>query len=554
MSIPTQPHPAFGHDAPPQADSTPTRHLCAAAYLDEGFRQVSLREAYYQARRVVAPSYGFRLVPVLWHCLRARRAATARDSVIVVLLIFSICCFFLPFASVIMSLIALNVAVTLWRIGRDVVSRVRTGDAVPLRTMLVRGIQVVGGLLVLSAAWVILWFVLFAVAASAAFTGPTPSDDDGGAGGFAALSWLSFFVTLAIIALPAAMNLWGQAQLKQFVPGGWAGDPPRTERFDDIHRQEQGNTTVYSGYHPFVGSGEAIDSWGFAQRLVRASDALGSPRGELEREFEVAPFTALEIIAHVRQHLQALAGDPDPERNLPGLAVEDRVFLAGTEVSHLSPVTDPDRVAQIIRFPTTPARHYLACRVISWRGELVTSVYVHFAVQGRSLYLEITTTALPPCDERYRIVDQVDGTGALAYWRALGKGIADTPRTVAVAPINVARAIVDAAASQSAAPAQVALGYDYGARFSVRELGAAAVTRNHVQTQDILKHKRIIERRVVAAVLDFLEARGVDTSEYRQRAVTILNAGAVNTGSGSMYVETATGQQNQAPLSRRAGN
>ena len=67
----------------PEDPTTATRHLCAGAYLDETFRNDSLREVYYQPRRLVAPSYGFDLVPVLGHCLRARNGALIRDGAIV---------------------------------------------------------------------------------------------------------------------------------------------------------------------------------------------------------------------------------------------------------------------------------------------------------------------------------------------------------------------------------------------------------------------------------------------------------------------------------------
>ncbi|MEU4692940.1 hypothetical protein [Actinoplanes sp. NPDC023714] len=63
--------------------TTATRHLCAAAYLDEDFRDTALREVYRQPRRAVAPSYGFTLGPVLGHCLRARTVALIRDGLVV---------------------------------------------------------------------------------------------------------------------------------------------------------------------------------------------------------------------------------------------------------------------------------------------------------------------------------------------------------------------------------------------------------------------------------------------------------------------------------------
>ena len=84
---------------------------------------------------------------------------------------------------------------------------------------------------------------------------------------------------------------------------------------------------------------------------------------------------------------------------------------------------------------------------------------------------------------------------------------------------------------------QIRRGYDYGAVVGLRELGTSVELKDHMQTQDIVKYGRIIERRVLAAILDFLEQRKVDVTEYRQRSLTILNAGAVATSGGTVVVE-----------------
>jgi hypothetical protein len=219
-----------------------------------------------------------------------------------------------------------------------------------------------------------------------------------------------------------------------------------------------------------------------------------------------------------------------PEEQIAGLTVESRVHLAGTEVSHLSTYTDPALMAAVVRHPTTPARHYLACQVFSWGGELITTVYVHIAVQGRSLYLELSTTALPPCLSEYRIVDSVEGTGALAWLRAVRTGVVDTPATIWRAPLSLTRALINLIAGSGAGAGtadRAAKGYDHGARLSVREIGSEPF-RNLVQISDVDKYQRLIERRVIASVLDFLDERGIDTTEYRRRAVPGIQVGTLN--------------------------
>src|SRR3712207_6640767 len=75
--------------APPFPDdpTTATRHLCAGAYLDQGFRDTALREVYLRPARAVALSYGFSLTPVLAHCRRARSVALVRDAAVTATLV-----------------------------------------------------------------------------------------------------------------------------------------------------------------------------------------------------------------------------------------------------------------------------------------------------------------------------------------------------------------------------------------------------------------------------------------------------------------------------------
>ncbi|WP_416901058.1 hypothetical protein [Micromonospora echinospora] len=510
--------------------STATRHLCAGAYLDDGFRRACLNQVYHQRQRLVAPSYGFDLPLVLWHCLQARRLAVTRDAMVLGGLTIAVCMAPLGLGFIVAVLIALYLASSTWRISRETAQELRRGRSASVgliigRTMLV-ALRLAGVLVLLSLAG-------FYTTVVSVFAG-------GGSSGSAAGVFTSLFgALLFVFGPPLLASLMRQSQIDQFAPGRQARPPePVPARLAEIRRLASGNTVVFAGYRPFVGSGSALRNWGFAQRLVRASGPLAGPVPEAEREFRDAPFTAADLVAHLRADLTALATEQEPERHLPGLTVTDRIFLAGTEVAHLEPHTPPERMDDIVRNPTAPARHYLACQVVSWGGELVTTVYVHVAVQARSLYVEFISTALPPCDERFRTVDQVDGTGPTAYLRAAVHGLLDTPGTIVRAPLELLQVAVDGLVHSSwwRPTGSPRPGYDYGAKVSVRELGTASDNRNHIQAQEIDKYQRIIERRLLAAMLDFLESREVDTSEYRQRAMTLLNAGAVVSG-GSLTVQ-----------------
>jgi len=161
----------------------------------------------------------------------------------------------------------------------------------------------------------------------------------------------------------------------------------------------------------------------------------------------------------------------------------------------------------------------------------------------------VVLVALTPCEERFRTIDQVGGAGVHHVLGDVARGALAAPFHLAVAPGNLVRAVTDliTVTLSGWTTVRVKKGYDYGAKVSLREMGASEATSDHMQSQDITKYGRMVERRVLAAVLDFLEDRGVDVAEYRQHSLTIM-AGAFATNGATVNVGgDATGfQQNNA--------
>src|SRR5262249_14487825 len=75
---------AVGQPSGPLSD--PTRYLCAAAYLNPMFANTVIGELL-ASHRAVVPSLGIDVVPIIRHCLNARRAQILRDLLLTVFLI-----------------------------------------------------------------------------------------------------------------------------------------------------------------------------------------------------------------------------------------------------------------------------------------------------------------------------------------------------------------------------------------------------------------------------------------------------------------------------------
>ncbi|MGB2571539.1 hypothetical protein ACPFP2_24260 [Micromonospora citrea] len=508
----------------PTALSTATRHLVAGAYLDERFCRAALEEVYEQPRRAVAPSYGFDLGTVLAHCRRANTILLVRDAVIVGVFLLSLCATGLIGIVVGGVLLAgLQSAVSTVRLFRETLRRL-TGGEPPRVYEIIRTAAAGTVAFTVSSVSLMLLTTLIGGLAVSQFAG---GGADSAVSSVVTMLFGTFMVTvLAGFGPPVITRVLRWHHAVQHGPAGRPTTPPLDARIEDIQRQQGGNTIVYSGYSPFVGSGLVLDTTNLALRMIRQPEGFDDRTAEAQREYDQLPFTAEQLVGYVRDQLAPLGRASAPEHRLPGLTVTDHVFTAGTETTELALSTDGPTMVGIIRQPLDARRHYLACRVTSWKGELVTSVYVHFALQGRTLYLETATCALAPCRDEYRVIDDVRSLGAVPYLRAAWTGLAESPRVVALAPVNLLRAglrwvVRRMQENQGALP----YGVDRGARVGVRELATLDEVRNDFQMQDVAKYEEIVTRRVVAATLDFLVTHGVDVTEFRQRANVLINSG-----------------------------
>lgn len=519
-------------EAGPPAPTNATRHLSAGAYLDDDFRTRALREVYHRPWRAVAPSHGFDLVTVLGHCMLARRAAVVRDLLLIAVLGVALWHSPTTMVAVLAVLLAGHAGTAAAGVGRDALRYLRgTG----FRRLMLQNL--VAHLL---ARTVGVTLAYASLAAGAVVLTIAVRQTDAGAGRRLAVGVPVLLACLvAVVVVPVGARVWNHVRLRALTPARPPARPLRNHRLDAIDRQANGNTVVYSGHSPFVGSGVVLRHRDLTRRLVHAV-----PKGcagtitEADREFPTPPFTALDICAHVRDRVSALAADPVPERRLPDLTVHDRVFVAGTEVSRIRCHTGPEDLAEIIRNPGAPERHHLALQVVSSRGDLVTTVYVHCAVRGGALSVEVCVTGLPPCDPRFRVVDEVGGTGPGALLRECFRAAVAAPSVVASAPRNLLRACADTVRLSWAADPETARprrGYEHGAAVAVRELGVAPMTPDHAR--DLLRNGRLVERRVLDAVRDFLELHHVDVTGFGLRSPAIPDAVAVTadpeTGDGT---------------------
>src|SRR6266508_3909580 len=78
------------HGAPDPTTSAATRYLCVGAHVDPQFADRVIHDVLEERHRAVCPSRGIDLVPIVRHCLAARRRRLARDLAILAVLAASV--------------------------------------------------------------------------------------------------------------------------------------------------------------------------------------------------------------------------------------------------------------------------------------------------------------------------------------------------------------------------------------------------------------------------------------------------------------------------------
>ncbi|WP_061294633.1 hypothetical protein [Herbidospora cretacea] len=532
----------------PTVLSNSTRYLSAGAYIDAEFRDAVIDELLGDRHRAVAPSHGRTDArTVLMHCLRARRVTVARDAVISLLLLLGLGLDFGITAGLLISM-------------------------VPLALLSRRSVQantVLRVFMIVWAALVVLGLIL-QVMALLAFQALTSAFAVGAPA--AALGVVRPGYVMLMFALLTAIAYWvfQYIQLSTTFDFGRPHTTPQesvpAQRDWYIDQAQWGNLALYGGEDPFVGSGETHQTWSIVVELDRKPPTPGAAAGE-RRNATIDP---ADLHAFIRERLEQMrTGVLNERESIARLTVSDHLTAPGTlhrgGGGHplLGPdgmprfTLDPASIDAVKRNPQGAMRYYQRVTVgaegppiVTDSGTLVVpssdretdiSAYIHLAVEGRMMYTQCLIMALPPCRRSFHVIDVLPALSPIAV---VGKALAALRlrlfEEVLFAPVRLVRSVFEQNRQQR--PDRF-LAYPYGARASVRELGAEREPTSFMQVLDIDKYSKLISQRLNEAVLDYLEAHDIDTTSYRQQA--IVNYGAWVSG-GTVNGPIAAGHQAQA--------
>lgn len=317
-------------------------------------------------------------------------------------------------------------------------------------------------------------------------------------------------------------------------------DPQVGQRIKALAARKAGNVTVYSGFNPFIGAGFDHGGWSFAMDMRKGADRLG-------HRAEAKPFALPELYGAISESVAGL--------EVEGLEIEDRLFVNGVDVRYdpaLLPdivgrpvnAVSEDELARFVAHPTHRVRHYKCVRVIDWRGELVVSMFLRFALENGRLFAELSRFLLPPLKPNFRRVDGIDPELSLRDVLAmLGRASAATLALWLRSPASVIRPLRRARhrARELRRVKRDPL-FDYGAPATALDRARSTQYSRYFQKLDREMYVKVLERTILDSLVEFLDARDIDTTELSERRETIINNGIMVPGGSVEAHNVAVGQ------------
>lgn len=310
-------------------------------------------------------------------------------------------------------------------------------------------------------------------------------------------------------------------------------DPQLARRIDELARDQRGNLTVYSGFLPFSGAGLDVGGWSFLVDLRKGREDAFGDRDEAR---EPPPS---ELYESVERSLNALG--------MANLQIRDRLFVNGSDVrddrtlmpNPLGPPSswvDSNVMGHFMVSPTLRIRHYRCIEIVDWRGELVVSLFLRFAVSNGRLFCELNKFVLLPLREELHRLNHMGGGIRLRHVlsMAIRSGV-ETPGLSLRAPKVIFRPLSQAfELSNSAKHVEKDPFFDYGATVTALDRMRSTKYRRYFQRLDKEMYDKVLERTVFDSIVETLDRHGVDTAEIAERRATIINNGIMMGKEGSI--------------------
>ena len=197
--------------------------------------------------------------------------------------------------------------------------------------------------------------------------------------------------------------------------------------------------------------------------------------------------------------------------------------------------------------------NYRRYQIVDWGGELALSYYLRCSRRGNTLFVETKRFILTPLADAFRVVDQ---TTSLELKEQLGlilAGAVASPFLLVASPFwfygELSRLWQEWRGHESKERKKLIEKnplFNYGAVVSLRQALGSGEYRHYFQKMDGDLFNKALEREVLDSLVSFLDERGIDTSDLKERQTTILNSGVIVHGGDVTAESLSVGAGSQA--------
>ncbi|MEU6347526.1 hypothetical protein ABZ883_42160 [Streptomyces sp. NPDC046977] len=443
---------------------------------------------------VPVPSYGFDLVPVGAHSLRARRRRWTRQAF--VLLAVAWVAYLASWAATIWAVVLTAALLMRWSASRA--ARKQNEGKSPSRPARSPRLAY--------AALCVPWLL--------ALLPSGPLSGDGLPALRLRLVLLPFVALLATAVVFAGDRLAARTALAVLRRDGvsadrlpWTG-PRAGRRLSDIGRHQTWQALPYDTAEHFIGAGR--DAWWPAHINIRLTPK--DPEGSVRH------FGEMELLDRVGTALDELGrGAREITQPLPGFSMERVVGLPADMWLHRTRAAKrelPDLRGLGRKSPSSvPDRLYLRAQCITWDGQVVVSVFVHAALEAGELRLTVRPHVMTPLYNELRVTA---APANLRRMRLAGWLATQSLLDAAAGPAALWR-LAARTGKPSEGRAEEKDPVSLRDRYSTEE-----VTDMH-QSDDAKRHVVLMQSCVFRAVADYLRQQGVDTTAYEQQVAVVIN-------------------------------
>jgi hypothetical protein len=300
-------------------------------------------------------------------------------------------------------------------------------------------------------------------------------------------------------------------------------------KLENIAKTQDANVIIYGGKLPFVGSGLPIGGWSLSIDI--------SKEKQRNNHHNTSKFQISDLFKYVSQSIREL--------NLHKSQIKDYLYVSGGEIRDekkflTTPFMRPNTKLESIDFQKyiendhSSARHYKCVQVVDWGGELIISVFFRFSMIGQNLFIEVNYYLLTPLSPHYYELDRMKSK---ASFTDICQIAFETLFTMIlwsiVSPISIFGRFIryfpflnSSKFKHQRKEIKSNMAYNYGALTSLRErLSHNNEYTSYFQHLDQEMYVKAIERRIIDSLLEFLESKNIDISDFKDVKSTIINHG-----------------------------